>query len=202
MDVLEAIRKRRSIRRFRPDPVPREILETLVDAARLAPSGMNIQPIEFVIVDDPEVAAKVFPLLLWAGYITPKGNPPPGEEPKAYIVNLINPKTNPRTPKHDVAAAAENIHLAAVSMGLGTCWVGSVNRPELAKVLGIPKDYEIDTVIALGYPAESPVVEVAGDSIEYWKDEEGVLHVPKRPLESILHVNAFGKRKGTGGGAE
>ncbi|MFH1537931.1 MAG: nitroreductase family protein [bacterium] len=200
MDVLEAIRKRRSIRRFGPEPVPREALETLVDAARLAPSGMNIQPLEFIVVDDPEVVAKVFPLLLWAGYIMPKGNPPPGEEPKAYIVNLINHKLKPRTPKHDVAAAAENIHLAAVSMGLGTCWVGAVNRPKLAEALGIPKDYEIDTVIAIGYPAESPVLEVAEGSIEYWKDGGGVLHVPKRPLKDILHVNGFGRRGVKNGG--
>jgi hypothetical protein len=57
--------------------------------------------------------------------------------------------------------------------------------------LGVPDHYRIDSVLALGYPAEDPAVEVMSDSCRYWKDEAGRLHVPKRPLASIAHLNKF-----------
>ena len=88
MDIYEVIKKRRSIRRFKQDEIPLGILEKLVDAARFAPSGGNIQPWEFIIVNDKELLDKVFETLAWAGYIAPEGTPPEGKRPTAYICLL------------------------------------------------------------------------------------------------------------------
>ena len=194
MDIYEVIKKRRSIRRFKQDEIPLRILEKLVDAARFAPSGGNIQPWEFIIVNDKELLDKVFETLAWAGYIAPEGTPPEGKRPTAYIVALQNTKLSPFTPTHDMAAAVENILLVATEEGLGSCWIGSVKRKKLAEILNIPSDYHIDSVIALGYPDETSVIEEYKDSIKYWKDEKGIMHVPKRKLKEIIHYNKFLKK--------
>jgi nitroreductase len=85
----------------------------------------------------------------------------------------------------------ENMILAALSEGVGSCWFLSIDRDKLRAILGVPEHYRIDSVLALGYPAEDPAVEVAGDSIRYWKDEAGRLHVPKRAASSVAHINRF-----------
>lgn len=189
--VYETIVGRRTIRRFRPEPVPRELLERLVDAARLAPSAANLQPLEFVAVDEAAVKAAVFPCLKWAAYIAPAGDPKPGEEPAAYIVALANTKVREKMFEYDLGAAMENMILAALEEGVGSCWMLSIDRDRLRAVLGVPEDYRIDSVLALGYPAEEPAAEVMADSCRYWKDEAGRLHVPKRALATVLHWNGF-----------
>lgn len=77
--------------------------------------------------------------------------------------------------------------------GLGCCWIRSFNRNKLAQILNVPDNYTVDLVIAVGYPAEKPVSEdiIAGLSIKYYKDSSGTLHVPKRRIEDIIHVNRF-----------
>lgn len=191
MEVSEAIRRRRTIRRFRQEPVPLPVLQKLVEAARLAPSGGNLQPWEFIIVHDATLLPEVFSTLAWAGYIAPAGTPPEGKRPTVYIVALQNTSINPRTPVADLAAAIENILLQAVEEGLGSCWIGSVKRGKLAELLSIPEGYVIDSVVALGYPDEESVVEPFSGSVKYWRDEKGVFHVPKRNLEEIIHYNRF-----------
>lgn len=189
--VYETIVGRRTIRKFRPEPVPRELLERLVDAARLAPSAANLQPLEFVIVDEAALKAAVFPCLKWAAYIAPAGDPKPGEEPTAYVVTLANTKVREKMFEYDLGAAMENMILAALEEGVGSCWMLSIDRDKLRTILGVPEDYRIDSVLALGYPAEEPAAEVMGDSCKYWKDESGRLHVPKRALKTVLHLNKF-----------
>ena len=182
---------RRTIRRFKPGPVPRELLERLVNAARLAPSAANVQPLEFVVVDDAARKAEVYPALKWAAYIAPAGDPRPGEEPAAYVVTLVNTKLREKMFEYDVGAAMENMILVALSEGVGACWLLSIDRDKLRAALGVPAEYRIDSVLALGFPAEEPAAEVMGESCRYWKDAEGRLHVPKRTLEAVLHVNRF-----------
>jgi nitroreductase len=177
------ILSRRTIRQFEPRPVDQSILERLVNAGRLAPSAANLQPLEFIAVDDAEVSRKVFPCLRWAAYIAPRGNPRPGREPTAYIVTLVNLGVREKGFEYDVGAAREE--------GLGSCWLFSIERESLAEILKIPQGYRVDCVLALGYPAESPVTEEFTDSVRYWQDAAGVLHVPKRPLRSILRLNRF-----------
>lgn len=191
MTIYELIIKRRTIRRFKQDPVPKELLNRLVNAGRLAPSGANIQPLEFIIINDPEKINKVFPCLNWAAYIAPAGNPPEGKRPTAYVIVLINTKINPRTGEADAAAAIENMILTALAEGVGSCWMGAIDRDQLRTLFNIPPKFEINSVLALGYPDESPVIEEVTDSIKYWKDDHGVLHVPKRKLRDIVHYNQF-----------
>jgi nitroreductase len=182
---------RRTIRKFKPDPVPRELLERLVNAARLAPSAANVQPLEFIVVDGAAARAEVFPLLKWAAYIAPAGDPGPGEEPSAYVVTLVNSKLREKMFEYDVGAAMESMILVALSEGVGACWMLSIDRDKLRAALGVPDDYRIDSVLALGYPAEEPAAEVMGESCRYWKDGAGRLHVPKRALAAVAHFDRF-----------
>ncbi len=190
-DVRDDIAGRRTVRQFRREPLARNVLEGLVDAGRLAPSAANMQPLEFVVVDDPAVCARIFPGLKWAAYIAPEGNPKPGQEPAAYIVTLVNTAVRDKMFEYDVGAAMENMIVAAWGQGIGSCWLLSIDREELRTILGVPDRYRIDCVLALGYPAESPAVEDLKDSQKYWKDAEGRLHVPKRTRACVLHLNRF-----------
>ena len=187
----DVIAGRRTIRRFKPEPVARELLERLANAGRLAPSAANMQTLEFIVVDEAKLKADVFPCLKWAAYIAPAGNPQPGEEPAAYIVTLVNTKLREKMFEYDVGAAMENMIVAALGEGLGACWFLSIDRDKLKTVLGVPDDYRIDSVLALGRPAEAPAVEVMGESCRYWKDAEGRLHVPKRAFHQVAHFNKF-----------
>lgn len=189
--VNSAVLTRRSIRRFKKKKVPFAILKRLINAARLAPSAANLQPCEFVVVDKKETADKIFPALRWAGYIQPAGNPPKGKEPASYIVILINRKKKPLYGIEDASAAVENILLVAQDEGLGSCWLGAIERTKIRKILKVPRYCEIKYVLALGYPDEQPQAERLRDSVKYWKDKEGTLHVPKRSLKEILHRNIY-----------
>jgi len=90
-----------------------------------------------------------------------------------------------------VGIAAAYISLAAFEKGLGSCLLASIDRDKLREILKLPDHCEIDLVVALGYPNESPVVENFVDSVKYWKDQQDVLHVPKRQLGEILHHNKY-----------
>lgn len=186
MNVYEMILKRRTIRRFKQEKIDRSILEKFVNAARYAPSANNMQPLKYVIVDEQDKVNAIFENVKWAGYIAPYGNPGKGEEPVAYIVILVDTDIRKSGFELDAGAAAQNIMLAAMEEEIGTCWMGAIMRENIRKILKIPEQYEINTVIALGYPAESPVVEDEAGSIKYYKDDNGVLHVPKRKLSDIL----------------
>ena len=194
MNIYEAIRKRRSIRRFKQKEIKYELLLKFVDMARIAPSASNLQPLEYIIVNKKEIVDKIFPNLGWAGYLGKEGPPPEGKRPVSYIVVLINKNIKAPTPLRDVGAAVENILLAAVEEGIGTCWIGSINRKNVENILKVPENYLIDSIIALGYPDEESVIEEAKDSIKYWKDKKGIMHVPKRKLYDIIHFNMFGEK--------
>lgn len=190
MNIYKMILKRRTIRRFQDKKVPYEVLEKCVNAARLAPSAANLQPCEYMIVDRKDLLDEVFGTLQWAGYIS-DGSPPPSQRPTAYIIVLINGDVKRKEFEHDVGMAVENIILTALEEEVGSCCFGAVDREELRKGLNIPQKYIIDLVIALGYPNEGPVLEPFRDSVKYWKDKEGLLHVPKRKLKDILHRNVI-----------
>jgi nitroreductase len=187
----DLIAGRRTIRSFKPEPVARELLERLVDVGRLAPSAANLQPLEFIAVDEAGPKAEIFACLKWAAYIAPAGDPKPGNEPAAYIVTLANSKVREKMFEYDIGAAMENMTLAALAEGVGSCWMLSIDRDKLRTVLGVPEEYRIDSVLALGYPAEDPAAEVMAESCRYWKDAAGRLHVPKRALAAVLHRNRF-----------
>ena len=189
--IYETAISRRSIRRFKNIPVPGEVLRRCVNAARLAPSAANLQPLEYIAVNGDQLLPQVFSTLKWAAYISPEGDPPEGKRPQAYIVILKNSNIGMSLSVYDVGAAMENMILFALEEGIGACPIASVDRAQLRGVLNIPCDYEIPLVLALGYPDERPLEQLFDGSVEYWKDENCVLHVPKRRLETVLHWNAF-----------
>jgi len=191
MNVYEIAVSRRSIRRFKDIPVAHQLLEQCINAARLAPSAANLQPLEYIIVEDEQLLLEVFSTLQWAAYIRPAGDPPEGKKPKAYIVILNNSNVSISFSVYDIGAAMENIILVALAEGVGSCALAAVDRDKLRKILNIPDDYEIPLVLALGYPDESPVEEPFDGSVRYWRSEDGVHHVPKKRLETVLHWNTF-----------
>lgn len=194
MSIYNKIISRRTIRKFKQIYIPIDILKKLVNTGRLAPSAGNLQPLEYFIVTDKSMKVKIFSTLSWAIYIKPEGNPQKGEEPAAYIIIIVNNKIdNNAYFKYDVGASVENIIISALEEGIGCCWIASFNKNKLSKILKIPEDYSIDCVIALGYPLENPTFEDIGKdrSIIYHKDSEGRLHVPKRKLGDITHIEKF-----------
>jgi nitroreductase len=193
MDIGEAIKGRRTIRKFKQDRIEFSVLKDLVDGARLAPSGANLQPLEYLVVDESERLDSVFETLKWAAYLAPYGTPGEGEKPVAYIIVLVNKNVKPHA-QYDAAAAIQNILLGAMGYGIGTCWLGAVDREKLACNLNIPGEYVIDSVVALGYPAEESVHEEEQGSLKYYRDAEGKIHVPKRRLQDILHRNELNRR--------
>ena len=194
MTLYDIIISRRSIRQFSPTPIPRALLEKIVNAGRLAPSASNLQPLEFIAVDDPATRRRVFACLHWAGYITPAGDPLPGQEPAAYIVPLVNLRVRRSGFDLDLGAAVENMILAAWNEGIGSCWIGALDAKAVGRIVRLPENFRLTCLLALGYPAEAPVVEEFAGSVKYWKDEAGVLHVPKKRLADILHFNRVGVR--------
>jgi len=187
--TCEKIRKRRTIRKYLQKAVPEEALLKCVDAARVSPSGGNLQPLRYVIVNDPKLLKQVFSTLSWAVYL-PDYYPTEEEMPRAYIVLLLD--KNGRTPIHDASIAAMSISMVAYDEGLGSCMLASVDREKLREILKVPESLAVALVVALGYPAENPVVEPVKDgAINYWLDENGVLHVPKRDLKDIIRWNSY-----------
>lgn len=193
MDTYQAILKRRSIRRFKQKPISYRSLIKLVDAARLAPSAANLQPIEYIIVDDKKVVDKIFPYLRWASYLGDKGAPEENRRPSAYIVVSINKEKCqfPQYAQADLGAAIENILLCAVEFGLGSCWLGAINKEEIAKILFVPENLSVEYVIALGYPDEKSRIEEFKENHKYYKDKNNVMRIPKRSIRQILHRNKF-----------
>jgi nitroreductase len=192
MKILELVRKRRTIRRFKQNPIEKSQLQDIVDAARLAPSASNLQPLLFISVDEPGLVQSVFVATKWAGYLpAEQGRPQPGEEPVAFIVILVDRTIRPNGGGQDVGAATENMILTALEMGIGSCLIASVDRAAVRKVFEIPDYYDIDAVLALGYPAEDPVVEEMKTSVKYYRGADGQLRVPKRTLTYVWHHNQF-----------
>ena len=190
MNVYELIQKRRTIRRFEQKPVPNELLQRCVNAARVGPSGANLQPLEYIVVSEPEQCQQVFPHTAWAGYL-PDWSPAAEERPTAYIFIIVNREVRADAPM-DVGIAAENITLVALAEGVGSCMVGSLDHDALRKVLTVPQHCEILLTVALGCPAEQPqMVAMTGDSIKYYRDEDGTLMVPKRALDNVLHWQRY-----------
>ena len=150
MEFMEVVQKRRSVRRFRPDPVPQAKLDQILEAARLAPSWANGQCWTFVVVTD----AKVKHALAEAGneWI---------EHAPVIIVACADPKESGTKKDQgyylvDVGIAMEHLMLAAADQGLGTCWVGWFDEQKARQALGVPKEIRVVASTPLGYPDESP----------------------------------------------
>ena len=187
--IYEKLRKRRSIRRFLKKSVSEALLRKCVDAARFAPSGMNLQPLKYVVVNEASLLKEVFQTLRWAGYL-PDYQPDEGEMPRAYVIILLDSRIASKASQHDAGIAAASITMVAYDEGVGSCILGAVDRRKLKEILSLPEALDIVLVVALGYPAETPVVdEVEGGDVKYWLDSERTLHVPKRGFEDVVYWN-------------
>lgn len=182
------VAKNRSYRRFDESiPIPRETLVELVELARLCPSAANLQPLRFALVSEKPLTDKVFPLLKFAAYLQDWAGPAEGERPTAYIVVMVDERIK-RQADLDAGIAAQTMMLGAVEKGYGGCMMSSVQREKLAELLSLPEYYQIVLVMALGKPNEQVVLEDVDESgsIKYYRDEQGVHHVPKRTLKELI----------------
>jgi nitroreductase len=186
--IEELITGNRSYRRFyENESISLETLKWLVNLARLSASGANLQPLKYILSNDPAKNADIFSCLAWAGYLQDWPGPVEGERPAAYIV-ILGDKGITQNFGCDHGIAAQSILLGAREKGLGGCMIGSITRDRLRELLNISDQYDILLVIALGKPKEKVVLEEAalGGNIKYWRDAQGVHHVPKRRLEDII----------------
>jgi nitroreductase len=173
MDVLEAIKGRRSIRAFKNQDVPAETVEELIDAARWAPSAGNIQPWEFIIVRKPRIRRRLVEAALGQMFI---------EEAPVVIIVCADEECSSQGYGvrgktlyciQDTAAAIQNIHLTACSLGLGTCWVGAFREEETREILKIPRGMRPVAIIPVGYPAEAPAAR------------------SRKPISQMVHYETF-----------
>ena len=145
MDVFEAIQKRKSIRAYDSKPVPKAVLEKILESARLAPSAGNLQPWHFLVVTDARKREKLAKGRMFAGFL---------EESPVVIVGCGDQKASPKWYTVDVTIAMQNMVLTATSEGLGTCWIGDFNESQVKKILKIPENLRVVALLALGYPRE------------------------------------------------
>lgn len=185
--IPELVLRNRSYRRFvESEAVSEAMLRELVDLGRLSATGGNKQPLKFFLSCDVTTNARIFPYLAWAAWLKDWDGPREGERPAAYVV-ILGDKTISAGFGVDHGIAAQSILLGAAERGLGGCMIGSIRRKELAESLGLPERYEILLVLALGKPGEKVVIEaVKGDDTKYWRDADGVHHVPKRSLDEVI----------------
>ena len=186
--ITELVKENRSCRRFHEDhAVEPETLKAFVDLARMSASGANLQPLKYILSCDPRKNAEIFSCLAWAGYLKDWPGPGEGERPAAYIVVLGDTSIS-ESAGCDHGIAAQTILLGAREKGLAGCMLGSIDRNKLRDSLNIPSQLKILLVLAIGKPREEVVLETVGsdNSIRYWRDNEGVHHVPKRKLEDII----------------
>ena len=167
MEFMEVVRQRRSVRQYRPDPVPSEKIDYLLEAARLAPSWANGQCCTFLVVSDPRVKHE----LAQAGneWI---------EQAPVIIVACADPKLSGvknDQPYYllDVGIAMEHLVLAATEQGLGTCWVGWFSEDRARAALGVPDGVRVVASTPLGFPNEEPAAR------------------PRKSLAELVRVNQW-----------
>jgi nitroreductase len=162
-DAIEVLKSRRSIRTYTQQPVPRSVIEEIVDCARMAPTAMNDQPWDFVVVTARERLVQIPPMLGHAEFIANA----------AFAVLVLARDSNCAV--EDCSAATENLLIAAAAHGLGSCWVAGTKQaygPIVAKAFGAPADRQLIAIVSIGYPADEPTVD-------------------KRTLSDVLHWEEF-----------
>lgn len=165
MDVYEAIVKRRSIRRFKPDPISNDALMKILEAGRLAPSAGNRQPWHFIVVRDKGVKEALMKAARNQKFIA---------EADTVIVILGNPEESPRWYMQDPMIAAQNMVLQATELGLGTCYIGAFDEGEVKRILSIPENLKVICLLPIGFPDESPPPK------------------PRKPLSQITSMDKYG----------
>jgi nitroreductase len=171
--AMALLKGRRSIRRYQDKPVPDDLLNEVLEAGRWAPSASNRQPWDFIVVRDPEIRAAVaehaaYFFIKWAHV-----------EEAPVIIALCGDARNPvyRQFLHeDIGLAGSHMMLQAAALGLGTCWLGGVNREAIGQILKVPSQTEVIGLLTLGFPAEDPAPPA------------------RKPLAEIVHYDIYGNQ--------
>jgi nitroreductase len=168
MDVIQAIKERRSIRKYSEEPIPEDQLKQILEAGRWAPSRGNSQPWKFIVLKDDQLRKELSEVVLTGKFLA---------QAPVGIAIVVDPKTS-KHPEQEGAAAIQNILLVAHALGLGTCWIsvwGTDWAKTAAKVLGIPDEERLISIVSIGYAAEAP--------------EKG-----RKELDEITFANKYGLR--------
>jgi nitroreductase len=151
MDFYDVVQKRLSVRSYKPDPVPEDVLNRVLEAGRLAPSAKNLQPWKFIVVTDPAIRQSLVPACRGQGSV--------GQAPVVICGCAIETQVWKGMGGYwsaeavDITIALEHMMLAATAEGLGTCWIGAFIEAEVKKVLAIPEGVKPIALTPLGYPA-------------------------------------------------
>lgn len=162
-DAIEVLRSRRSIRNYTEEPVSQNIIEEIIDCARLAPTAMNDQPWDFIAITKRDLLEQIPPMLGHAEFIAKA----------AFAVLVLARETCYAV--EDCSAATQNLLIAAAAHGLGACWVAGTKQAYgavVARAFGAPADHQLVAIVSFGHPAEDPKVD-------------------KRPLADVLHWEKF-----------
>jgi nitroreductase len=168
MDVFDCIHSRLAVRSFRPDRIPSEIIKKILHAGRQAHSQRNRQPWRFIVIQNHDTLQQLGALASSGPYIA--------GAPLAIALAVVGAKN----PYIDATRAAECLMLAAWAEGIGSCWVGGIDRPKAKELLNIPEEAELVTIIPFGYPTE---------------EEKSKRKVRKR-LNSIAYQEHYGQQLG------
>jgi nitroreductase len=161
VEALEAIRKRRSVRQYTGESIPRKDLETIIDAGRLAATGHNQQPWDFIVVTDRAMISRLKIASQWM------------DQAAAIIAVVMDPSS--RWWVEDGAAAVENMLIASTALGYGSCWLEGYTVPleeQFKTLLGVPKEKRLLTLVPIGVPVEWPTQQ-------------------KKPLEEVIHWERY-----------
>ena len=181
--MLKEIENRRSIRKYQDKPVPQDVLNDILESARLAPSGSNTQPWRFIVVRSKELREKICradhnqswmltaPVFLVC-VADPRCQMDSGSDAE-FSVNEESPEISLKRVIRDTSIAVEHMALEAASQGLGTCWTGWYEQEEIRPVLNIPEDHYVCCVLTLGYPGEAPAPR------------------PRKPMEELVRYETW-----------
>jgi nitroreductase len=154
MEFYELIRERKSVRKYKPDSIPDEVLNRVLEAGRIAPSAKNIQPWHFIVIQNPEIKEMVAEACRGQRFMA--------EAPVIICGCALEDIAWGRMGGYmssfavDLAIAMEHMILAAANEGLGTCWIGAFVEKDVKKILGIPDNVRVVALTPVGYPAEVP----------------------------------------------
>ena len=186
MDFDKLSPARRTIRRFQQKTVPDAELHHLVDMARFASCASNKQRLRYIICREENLVKAIFETTRWAGLVAPKRTPQWQVDAPLCFIALTAPVEANHIIHADAGAAIQTIQLAAWERGLGCCWFASFDPEKVAKLVDLSAGRVVLYLVAVGYPAETPVGETAvNGEVAYYLDDNDTLHIPKLPVDEI-----------------
>ena len=188
--LIDLIKANRSYRGYdHSRAVTRDELLKMVEAARLCPSSVNVQPLKYFLAYTPEVVSVIQSETKWAKGLPELALPHPGKEPTAFIVICQDAGINANLSRfqRDVGIVAQTMLLTAVEMGLGGCMIGNFNAGSVHDVLGLDEEIKPLLIVAIGKPDETILLtDVVDGKTGYYRDEQDRHYVPKRALSDIV----------------